>query len=75
ISKGELGERLGTSLNGFWLSPIYIIDGILSFIQGRKREMKECKYCGDEIEPGYEGYDEGVCEICYTEDLFDEYGD
>ncbi|PFX51266.1 hypothetical protein COL36_27930 [Bacillus wiedmannii] len=27
------GERLGTSLNEFWLSPIYIIDGILSFIQ------------------------------------------
>ncbi|EEK53181.1 hypothetical protein bcere0004_55320 [Bacillus cereus BGSC 6E1] len=38
-------------------------------------EMKECKYCGDEIEPGYEGYDEGVCEICYIGDLFDEYGD
>lgn len=28
------GERLGTSLNELWLSPIYIIDGILSFIQG-----------------------------------------
>ncbi|PFD28859.1 hypothetical protein CN285_29480 [Bacillus cereus] len=27
------GERLGTSLNEFWLSPTYIIDGILSFIQ------------------------------------------
>jgi hypothetical protein len=27
------GERLGTSLNEFWLSPIYSIDGIFSFIR------------------------------------------
>ncbi|PEX92933.1 hypothetical protein CN450_03750 [Bacillus cereus] len=26
------GERLGISLNELWPSPIYIIDGILSFI-------------------------------------------
>ncbi|AKR12560.1 hypothetical protein BCM43_29935 (plasmid) [Bacillus thuringiensis] len=31
ISKGK-GERLRT-LNEFWLMPIFIIDGIISFIQ------------------------------------------
>ncbi|PFE03526.1 hypothetical protein CN307_33575 [Bacillus cereus] len=32
FSKRGKGERLGTSLNELWPSPIYIIDEILSFI-------------------------------------------
>lgn len=33
FSKRGKGERLGTSLNELWPSPIYIIEGILNFIQ------------------------------------------
>jgi hypothetical protein len=35
----------------------------------------KCQYCGDEIESGYVGFDDNMCEICfdfYKDDEEDE---
>ncbi|UTQ80094.1 hypothetical protein vBBceSLY4_000017 [Bacillus phage vB_BceS_LY4] len=41
-------------------------------VESEVRRVKKCNLCSDEIEPGYAGYNEGLCEICYDEDFFEE---
>jgi hypothetical protein len=31
----------------------------------REKLLSKCRYCNDEIEEGYVGFDEDMCEICF----------
>lgn len=49
-----------------------VAEGFVKFTKRFTEVEEQCQQCGDDIEPGYTGYAEMLCEICYSQDTWRE---